>query len=199
MYNDAYPTITTPGWCVGDTVNGFFNMCAFVPRSHADVVVCAEHGDTTPFYLNRPDTMAMLNTSVAALVFVCVCGAVLLVYGLVQCCRMLARMDPPHVPRLRIVIPLPEVRFERFAWWRRPSPAVASPAQVVVYVERPPPDYMSSEADAAADLGTPAGPAGRANPVAAAPSYGTLPGYDSAGGADGGASKDKRDGHSLGD
>jgi hypothetical protein len=95
MGNTDYAVWTNQYYQVGTNVTTYYNICPLEPILESDINTCNSHGSMPPLLLNYYVSTALLNTSIAFLVFVCIGVLGLLIIGchfvitsgiIVNCC-----------------------------------------------------------------------------------------------------------------
>jgi hypothetical protein len=122
LWTNASPT--QDKYVVGQTVSAYYNMCPFVPRVHSDEVVCGEHHNITPFFLELTDSVNTFTTAIASLVFVCISATAILLIICYYCLKWCSQHAiTVSVPQIFIIKPKHQPVVEQvFIHTSTPSP-----------------------------------------------------------------------------
>jgi hypothetical protein len=120
MWTDYSPIITESGYQVGDYLTIYYNLCAFTPTFHQDIVICQAANDQTPLYLSLFNVGAAhiaaivfcVFFAIAAVIFVVTFGIIIVIYILENCsCSCNFTLPKINFKRkdIDVTIPVPHI------------------------------------------------------------------------------------------
>lgn len=90
---------SSPIYSIGQTIHGYYNLCAVGPRNPEDEANCRKHGDRTAFFVELADARSTYNVALAFFTIGGICAFCLLyiflefcvVPGVASCTMSIAR------------------------------------------------------------------------------------------------------------